>query len=125
MFTSIKKIIVFKKYFPVFIFLIFFSIILAIVDALSLISLASLGTTLISDKSLFNNLFGISYSFTVKENLILILVLFLLKNILVITYNLLQYRINSNLIAKYSKILFKSFLTTTYVKNIKKNPQNL
>ena len=122
---TLKKLSIFRKYYLVFIFLILYSIILMGVDALSLISLASLGTNLINNDTLFNSLLGIEYNFSINETLIIIAIIFLIKNFLIIFYNLIQSRINSNLISKYSKILFQSFLKSSYSDNIRKKPAEI
>ena len=108
-----------------FFILLIFAVIVVLLEMLSLITLASFGSTIIGVNNFFYKLFGLNYNFSLKEILLFLIVAFTFKNIIILFYNFFLSRSKSNLISKISVILYSFFLNTHYIKNIRKNPSIL
>lgn len=114
-----------KKYKIILILFLILSFVIVLFDAFSLISLASLASNLIGENTFFYSLLGIQYEFKINEILQIIIFSFLLKNVLMLIYNFVQFRVTSNLISIISKLLFNNFLLDNYFRKIKNRPSEL
>jgi ABC-type bacteriocin/lantibiotic exporter with double-glycine peptidase domain len=124
MLKKLKTIIFFEKNIFIFLFLLIGSLLIAIIDMLSLLTIASLGNVLAGSSNFFYQIFGYSYNFTLKELFILAIFFFLVKNLLLIFYNLVKFKQSANLSKKVSKILFNDLLSASYQNIIKKKPSD-
>ena len=116
-----KSFILKKKYFYIFVILILISLLIAAVESVSLLSLASLGSFLSSNTIFFNTKYEVSLSVI----LIIIVVSFAVKNLLVIIYNFLQSKFQSQLYFYLSTSLYNAFLSYSYTQNLEKKPEIL
>lgn len=108
-----------------FIFLLFLSFSLVFLEAISLVSLASLGSILSDNEILLNSIFKINYNFNYVEILFCIVVFFTLKNVFLIIYNYSQAKFAGKLFFIQSKELFLNFSSKSYLRKIQKKPEEL
>ena len=114
-----------KKYFYIFIILIAVSLLITAVEALSVLSLASLGSFLSNNTTFFKNFFNEEYEFSLSNILIITVASFVIKNLLLITYNFLKSKFHSQLYFILSTSLYNAFLSYSYSQNIEKKPEIL
>lgn len=125
MLNKLKIILFFEKNLFNFLFLLVFSLLLALMEMLALVSLASLGSTLSGSGTFFFKVFGFSQLVSLSNLLIFIILIFLVKNLLLVFYNLIRSSFISNFSKKVSKILFNDLLRNSYVSNVKKKPADI
>jgi ABC-type multidrug transport system fused ATPase/permease subunit len=101
------------------------SIILMLIEAFALLSLASLGTQLANGKILLNSFLGFKINISLFETLLIVLTVFIIKNLMTVLHNFIQTRFFSNMFSEMSTVLFKSFIHSSYQENIKKKPSEL
>ena len=114
-----------KKYFYIFVILITISLLITAVEALSVISLASLGSFLSNSTTFYKNFLNTKYEFSLSDILIITMASFVVKNLLLIIYNFLQSKFNSQLYFFLSTSLYNAFLSYSYLQNIEKKPEIL
>ena len=114
-----------KKYLFYSLIILILSIILMLVEAFALLSLASLGTHIANGKILLNSFLGLKIKISLFETLFIVLAIFIIKNFLSILLNFIQSRFFSNMFSEMSTILFESFVDSSYQENIKKKPSEL
>ena len=125
MIISLIKKTIYKEFILSFFILFFCSLILMVLEILSLLLLAALGSFLVGVENFSSSVLGFSYNFSLNKILLFISIVFLVKNLLLVFYNFLQSKTFSNLVSEVSKILFNLFLNTSYTQNIQKKPSEL
>lgn len=123
--NTLIRVISKKENFCKFFFLLFLSFLLVFLEAISLVSLASLGSILSDNQILLNSIFKINYDFNYVEILFCIVLFFFLKNVLLVIYNFSQAKFAGKLFFIQSKDLFLNFSNKSYLKKIKKKPEEL
>lgn len=96
-----------------------------LIEAFALLSLASLGTQLANGKILLNSFLGFKINISLFETLLIVLTVFIIKNLMTVLHNFIQTRFFSNMFSEMSTVLFKSFIHSSYQENIKKKPSEL
>jgi ABC-type multidrug transport system fused ATPase/permease subunit len=116
---------VLNKYLLSFIILFLFSVLIIFLELFTLLTLASLGSTILGSNNFFNKLLGWNYNFLLQEILVFFIIIFFLKNILIIFYNYLLSKTKSNLIIETTSDLYSFFINENYAANIKKKPSDI
>ncbi len=119
------NIIVKKENLAKFVFLLFSSLSLVFLEAISLVSLASLGSILTGNEILLNTIFKIDYKFNYTEILFCIVFFFFVKNLFLVIYNFSQAKFAGKLFFIQSKNLYLNFSSKSYLRKIQKKPEEL
>ena len=84
-----------KRYFAISFILIFISLLITVVEALSVISLASLGSFFSNGTTFYQSFLNTKYEFSLSDILVITTASFVAKNLLLIIYNFLQSKFSS------------------------------
>ena len=102
------------------------SIFLTVIETAGIASITTLVSILSSGENFLFEGF-ISQEINLNFNLIMIIILliFLIKSFLLISYNFLEAKLTQLMVVKYSKDLFSNFINSQYEINLLKNPSEL
>lgn len=119
------NIVFIKSNFYKFLFLLILSLCLMVLESVSLISLASLGSYFSGNTLFLNSIFKISYNFNINEIFLIIIFFVVLKNLLLVLYNFSQARFAGKLFFSQSKRLYLNFTSKAYLSKINNKPEEL